>query len=364
MNLNLASHSNLCHIISPLTNTKDIARVKDQIARSEVSWERVIHRANTHLIISAVWVGLCEKKLDSKLENEVRNYLQKLHTLNLRRNQGLKRQAIEAVDVLNKIGIVPMLIKGAVQLFQPVHKDFGARMMTDLDILVPKSRIDEAIKALTQIGYQIYYDPNIDWEAHYHAPPMGRQGEYGCIELHHGAYGKYANQVLSTAEIWARAEECDTTGIRFKVPNPTYAVLLGLLHSQFTHGYPQRLMLDYKGLHDMVAMVGHLNRDVDWDQIQNRLAKHGLNSVLRTHLWMAHRMFNLPVQNDIRPSAYTRLYHGLFIAKIRWDIVDRCFEKYFISLKNLRKHFGPLKQLLPFRSVFRKTNLEVFSDME
>ena len=351
VNLNIASHDYLCQVISPLTDTQDIAQLKTQMTRSKVSWERVIHLANSHLMISALWVGLCEKELDSELENDVRNYLQELYTLNLRRNQGLRRQAIEAIAVLNKKGIVPMLIKGAVQLFQPVHEDFGTRIMTDLDMLVPKERIADAIEALAQIEYQIHKDPNINWETHYHAPPMGRPGEYGVIELHRNAFGKNADQVLSTAEIWATAEEGITKGIRFKVPDATHTVLLGILHSQFTHGYPQRFRLDYKGLHDMVTITGHQKRGVDWDQIQNRLAVHGLSWALRTHMWAAHRLFNLPVQNDIRPSVFTRIYHGLFMAKIGWKTVDKWFEIYFYNsfMIGLRKRFSPLKQLFPFR---------------
>jgi len=360
VNVNIASHNYLCHVISPLTDTLDIALLKTQMTRSEVSWERVIHLANTHLIISALWVGLCEKGLDSELGNEVRDYLQELHRLNSRRNRGLKRQAIEAIAVLNKKGIVPMLIKGAVQLFQPVHRDFGTRIMVDLDILVPKDRIAGAIKALTQIGYKAYKGSNIDWETHHHVPPLVRKGEYGCIELHHKALGnKIADQVLSTAEIWAKAKYCVTNGIRFKLPNVTHAVLLGILHSQVTHGYHQSLRLDYKALHDMVAMTVRRNGRVDWDQIRNRFTKHGLSSILRTQLWTAHRLFNLPIQNGMRPSAYTRAYHGLYLARIRWELFDNWFDRFFVFYKvRLKKRFSLLKQLFSFRLVYRKTNLE------
>ena len=182
VNPDIASHNHLCHIISPLTNPRDIARLKDLITKSEVSWERVIHLANTYLVISALWVGLCEKELDSELENEVRNYLQELHALNLRRNQNLKRQTIEAIGVLNKKGIVPILIKGAVQFFQPIHGDLGVRIMTDLDILVPENQIAEAIKALIQIGYQAYKYPNADLAPPHHVAPLMRAGKYGSIE--------------------------------------------------------------------------------------------------------------------------------------------------------------------------------------
>jgi len=139
----------------------------------------------------------------------------------------------------------------------------------------------------------------------------------------------------------------------------THAVLLGILHSQVTHGYHQSLRLDYKALHDMVAMTVRRNGRVDWDQMQNRFTKHGLSSILRTQLWTAHRLFNLPIQNGMRPSAYTRAYHGLYLARIRWELFDNWFDRFFVFYKvRLKKRFSLLKQLFSFRLVYRKTNLE------
>ena len=345
MNSNLASHNFLCQIISPFCDTRDIVRLKNKITRSEVSWERVIHFANTHLIISALWVGLCEKRLDLELENEVRNYLQELHTLNLKRNQGLKRQAVEAIEALNQIGIVPMLIKGAVQLFQPIHKDFGVRIMVDLDILVPRNRIAEAIKALTQIGYRRQEYSNSELAPPHHMAPMFRSGEYGSIELHFTALGnRIANHILPTAEILAIAEEYNTAEVCFKVPNSTHSVLLEILHSQLTHRHHQRLSLDYKALHDMVTLISRQDRNIDWHQIQNRFAKHGMNSILRTHLWMAHRLLNLPVRNGIEPNAFTRSYHGLYLAMICWKLLYSWYNRA-LTFYNVRimKRFGLLK---------------------
>ena len=120
--------------------------------------------------------------------------------------------------------------------------------------------VDEAVKALTQIEYQIQNIPNVNWNIHRHFAPMVRPGEYGSIELHRSALGKYADYILTTAEIWAKAENCVTNGVRFKVPNITHSILLEILHSQIGHGNHQRFMLDYKGLHDMIVLTGYQKR--------------------------------------------------------------------------------------------------------
>ncbi len=354
-NPNIVGHKYLFSVISPLTDSQTLGRLRSQMAKAEIPWEQVLQMANAYLMISALWVGLCKKKVVNELDNEVRDYLVELHALNVKRNHGLKHQAMEAVRALNRRDIVPMLIKGAVQLFQPLHEDFGTRIMTDLDILVPISQMDEAIRALLQLGYQVQQDPIIDWDAHHHAAPMVRPGDYGCIELHRRALGGIAERVLSTQELWAASEMCVHEGIYFKTPNTTHSVLMGFLHSQVAQGNQRMLLIDYKAQLDMVVMLSCESTIPDWRQIRNRIETHGLIPVFRNYLWTAHRVFNLPMPSWLRPKASTRAYFLICLATIRWELFDKWFEQIFISFRiRLRKHFGPLRQLFPFRLFCRK----------
>lgn len=345
----------LFQLISPLSPATNI---NDLINSPETSWESLLNMANTYLMTPALWAGLVQKSIDAELDNDLCDYMQELYTLNEARNQGLKNQAIEAINVLNKAGIVPLLIKGAVQLFHPLHADFGTRIMTDLDMVIPEDKIRDAMHALKVHGYEEQDRTEKDWHTHHHEVPLGRLGDYGTIELHRRALGQKAESVLSTDDIWAGAE-CHTynneeTTLQYHTPNLTHAVLIGFLHSQVAQSDYRKVKIDYKGLYDAAIMIHGKSSRIDWKEIRSRITAHGLYVVFRTYLWTANRLFHLPMPNGIQPHLSSTAYHALCLATIRWQWVDACLELFFDTLDQFRARYGPLRQLFSVKSAFRK----------
>lgn len=349
VNPKLSSYHSLFQLISPLTRKKDIERLRSRIIHGNISWENLIHMANMYLITPALWVGLVNKSLHRDIESDVIEYLQGLHALNKKRNQALRNQAIEVVTALNKVGIVPMLIKGAVQLFQPLHLSFGTRIMADLDMVVHKDAINDAVHALIQLGYKKHPGKDVDYAIHHHVAPMARPGDYGAVELHRSPLGVVAEPILSAREIWKSGDLWDTAGIQFKTPHVSHAVLIGFLHSQIVEERYKRVLIDYKGLYDMVVVLSKRCNGVDFKQIQSRLTKHGCYKIFQTYLWTAHRLFHMPMPRGIRPHMSSHAYHALCLARIRWKWMDMCIARYFSSFLPRKNEF--------FRMLRRSSNL-------
>jgi len=110
--------------------------------------------ANNHLLTPAMWVVLKKKNLTDELPDELRDYLRELHQLSKERNAQLRAQLLEAVRQLNRIDITPVLLKGAMHLVTDVYGDTGAQIMTDIDLLVPREKINECLPALHGLGLE------------------------------------------------------------------------------------------------------------------------------------------------------------------------------------------------------------------
>ncbi|MGF1466055.1 MAG: nucleotidyltransferase family protein [Sandaracinaceae bacterium] len=65
-----------------------------------------------------------------------------------------RRDLAEAVRVLNAAGIIPMPLKG-VLLQQEVYRDPGARVLSDVDLLVRPGRFGDALAALRHADYRL-----------------------------------------------------------------------------------------------------------------------------------------------------------------------------------------------------------------
>lgn len=345
MNLNTPSYDFLCRILSPFTRPASVFRLRQQIASGFVAWASVIGIANCHLVTPTLWVRLREKNLDQIVEPDVRDYLQGLYALNLKRNQGLKRQAVEVIGTLNKKNIHPLLIKGASQLFQPIHGDMGSRIMTDLDMWVPADQISAAVDALTEIGYS---DGGKCLKTYHHLAPLFREGAFGAIELHREVLPEPIAHVLNASLICKKSKHRTVEGVRYCTPTLNHAILLCMLHSQVKDRFHDEWVIGLRSLNDMTAMVAHRRADMDWREIASRMIRHDLGPVLRAFLWHAHRLFKLPWPTSVRPSFRAIVHHELCMSAIRWQIMERLTIKVDCYSRFIHRCFGRFQRFFRY----------------
>jgi hypothetical protein len=337
MNLNADSYDFLCRILSPFTGPVGVCRLRRQITSGSVAWASVIGIANSHLVTPALWVRLSEKNLDRIIVPDVRDYLREIYALNLKRNQGLKRQALEVIGTLNKKDIHPLLIKGASQLFQPIHGDLGSRIMTDLDMWIPAGQIPAAVDVLTEIGYS---DGGKSLKAYHHLAPLFRKGAFGAIELHREVLPEPIATVLNASLICKKAKNRTVEGVSYRTPTLSHAFLLCMLHSQVKDRFHNEWVIGLRSLNDMTAMVAHRSAGMDWSEIESRMVRHGLGPVLRAFLWHAHRLFKLPWPTGVRPALSAIVHHELCMSAIRWQLMDRLTVKVDYYSRYIHRRFG------------------------
>ncbi len=313
MNLYYNSFKFVCRCLSLHYDEDDIADIHHQLTRGGLSWESVIYIANKYLVTPGLWSGLKGKGLEALLKDEIRRYLSELHAMNRNRNSHLRQQLLEAIGTLNAAGITPLLLKGSGQLAQPIHNDFGNRIMSDLDILVPSDQLSNALDALALKGYkelEVSYDPQ---KLHHWAPLM-RPGDYGTIELHQHALNKFVTHVVPTRSIWQAAETKSLDGVRFFLPSPTHSILICMLHSrEFNHSDDPR-QFNLRALHDLAAITRRYSAKIDWLIIHRHMMDHGLGYVAEAQLLAAQRMLGMPLTRDIMPGPSSRLHYFVSLA--------------------------------------------------
>lgn len=248
-------------------------------------WTEVLRIANDHLLTPALRDSLDE----TVLPQDVRDYLATLHRLNGERNRALRRQALEFIAALNRRQITPALLKGGLCLFDGPYEDPAARMMRDLDILVPPAARDEAIAVLESHGYRLTQGYGAD---HHAFGDFARPGDAGSIDLHTELVDPA--HLLPATEVWQRGTARTVDGIRYVAPSGTDRVLHNLLHAQLHHlGNFYRGTLQVQQVYELVRLAGHFGPAIDWLFIEQRLHSHRLTAVLESHLLAAHRLFGL-----------------------------------------------------------------------
>ncbi len=267
------------------TNRAKLGRVQSP------QWTAVLELADELRIAPAL--SRLARNAREAIPPHVAEVLLERHRENTIRNVRLRHQLVAAVQALNAVGTVPLLLKGALSLVDGTLDGIGDRWMVDLDLLVPQGEVLSATQALLGIGYEASpLEPRLAP----HELPFLRARAPGPIELHVELGTPPIPSVLSVTEAWANSTELWVNEDsqppmprgRARGLSPTHQLLHNVLHSavqDLNHavgGLPLRQLL---ALSRLLAAHGSA---IDWAEIRQRMDQHGLAGELRDHLWLAH----------------------------------------------------------------------------
>ena len=233
-----------------------------------------------------------------------REALGALYELNDQRNGRLRTVLQDTVQVLNAVGIEPLLLKGAIALLPDPYPHAGARVLGDLDVAVDPAQIAPAVAALEAAGY--FPAPNIyaaAWSLHdhHHWFPLYHPSGDGYVELHHDLFhAPRLKAALSQPLVWARAEACDWVGLRVHIPALEHRLLHNALHHQVQdRGFPSdrrslRQLLEFAHLRALPTAVA-----LDWPELFVQLDKVGVGDAVRAWLLAAQGLFGQPLPTGV-----------------------------------------------------------------
>ena len=154
-----------------------------------------------------------------------------------RRNAALRRQLAEAAALLNGIGVQPVLLKGAARLHDRLYAERGARLMGDLDLLVPEDRLEAGQACMLAAGYcERLPDFAPPPGGMHHAAMLLRADWPAAVELHRCLSVPPFDRMLPPGAMAARSTPVDLDGPRARLPAPDDQLLHLVLHAQIHHG--------------------------------------------------------------------------------------------------------------------------------
>ncbi|WP_298725111.1 nucleotidyltransferase family protein [uncultured Ferrovibrio sp.] len=287
--------------------------------RREVDdWPPILALANAHFISAALYPSLAAAQDWNSLPEDLRDYLALLHEQNGLRNSHLRQQAEEVIAAFNAAGVAPLLLKGGAALFLDYYDDPAARMIRDLDFLVPRSQADTALNALSRIGYRaVARYP----EGHNAYGDFARDGAPAAIDLHLEVVD--APYLLPAASLWQQARQlCLPCGVAF-APSIQHAVLHNILHAQVHHtGNYYRGSFELRQLLDFVTLARRYRDQIDWTELSGHMRSHRLTGVLHAYLLAADRLLGLPWPLPERPGMLTRWQLQRCLLQIRMPMLE------------------------------------------
>ena len=266
----------------------------------------LVEAASTHLVAPAMSHALREKGLVDFLEPSIVDYFDGVAILNRQRNARIRTEAIGVARSLNALGVAPVLLKGAANLLAGLYPSPADRMMTDLDVMVPRAALAECVAALRRQGYVELHDNG--FPAHHHYPPLGRPGDAASLELHVEPLDLPYRRLLPANDIVASAAAWELEGARFAVPSPWSRIVHSIAHAELADRDYLLGRLPIRDLLDL-ALLTNPPGGIDWALIRQRFNAIGAGAALHFHLLAAERLFGLPRNPPTPATTYARILY-------------------------------------------------------
>lgn len=288
-------------------------QIKRQMLSIAARWPQIVDFANHELLAPTLWAALSEKSLTSAVPASSAGRLRRAHALNGIRNERIRAELEAILRALNAVGIVPVLLKGAVDLYVSRYSDPAARVLRDLDLLVLKPDHERAIAALAHLKYQVK-ERAAGWLTY--SNDLIRKGALMPVDLQWFISGQ--RDLLSPEDAWGDSSIHRIGDVEFRTLSPEHQIIHNLLHSELQDRGSDVGFVWLRQLLDFAALCRLHQRSIDWEKVRESFARHGLERVLVGRLYMANRLLGLPMPPVVRPTLGARLHYVRCLAILRW----------------------------------------------
>jgi hypothetical protein len=239
-----------------------------------VDWDRVVSIASAHFVLPAATAALRNLRQLQLLDDELGSFLAAVHAANAERNIELREELAAAVKILDRAGIEPVLLKGAIRLVDRLYPDDGWRMLRDLDLLVPNAVLAKAIRAMEGAGYALSEDGAL------------RRETGACkIELHEELFaGSRQGRLLDAVSVLDQSRPLAFADGTVRIPSIEHQLVHLIGHGQIRHCGHAIGRICLRDRLEAAALLHWRREAIDWQAVSKCFVAAGYRRPLLTFL--------------------------------------------------------------------------------
>lgn len=288
------------------------------LSLSPADWDLLIRQARRANLLSRLAAALTSV-LD-QVPQAPRYHLEAAQLIARRQGQTTRWEVQCLRTALAPLGVEPILLKGAAYLMADLPASRG-RLFGDVDILVPKARIETVEAALVGQGWA-FNDELSDYDRRYYRewmheiPPLVHEERGSTLDLHHTILPPTARVRINTAALFEDAQLLPgVPGVRTLAPATMF------LHSAAHLFHEGELENGLRDLFDLDALLRDFSQAPGfWQALTQRARVLGLGQPLFYALRYTERLLQTPIPAAVMAEVQTTSPGAVTLA-----LMDFCY---------------------------------------
>jgi hypothetical protein len=239
----------------------------------------------------------------ASLPAKVQNSLRAMYSSTWIYNQNIFKELEVLARLFNQADIPAVVLKGACFALT-IYPDIGLRPMGDLDILVPKAKLAEAIQIVKTLGYVDMLpdaSPGLKDLLNHEICFQKKGASSITLELHHSLVAdKSFTYAVSVDWFWEHTELLGAFSQKrfesLRMLTPTAQVLYGTAHAMLQHGGKNAPLRWY---YDLDQLTRFYADRMDWNLLLSQAKTFEWSSALNAALSQTSAYFNTPIPENV-----------------------------------------------------------------
>lgn len=333
---------------------------------SIADWDLLLRQARQANLLARLHALLDERGLIEQVPPQPRAHLESSHIIAERHTQAVYWEVTLIRKALAKVGVPLILLKGAAYVMAKLPSARG-RIFSDIDIMVPKDRLNEVEAALMLHGWAATHHDAYDQRYYrnwmHELPPMQHIQRSTVIDVHHAILPETAYVHPNPEKL--RAASCALEGYdNLRIFAPVDMVL----HSATHLFHEAELDNGLRDLVDIDSLLRHFsNRPSFWPDLVERAKELDLTRPLFYALRYSALILHTPIPADTmraaeagRPSRPTLAFMDALFSRALMPVHPSCSDRWTGVARRMlyvRANWLRMPPLMLARHLFHKTFL-------
>jgi Uncharacterised nucleotidyltransferase len=289
-----SAEDQLCLLLARGELTPALQQHARALLAAPLRWDLILERATAHEVYPLLYRNLRSLAFIG-VPTQARSELETLYKVNAFRNIHLVEELARVLALLAGAGIPTIPLKG-VTLAESLYGDPTLRVCADLDFLIPRQAVPQAVGLLLREGYEselgerffadLYPSGGIEY-----ALVRRGQGFLYMIEPHWGLLAGPWVDKAAVADLWAESRPHTFSGIPAYALSPEWELLFLVAHATRHCCQGLKWLVD---IHELCSREG-----IDWEKLTAKAKRLGWDEMLRLALSTCRTLFSTPIPAEL-----------------------------------------------------------------